>query len=800
MKIGVKLVVAFLIVAAIAGSVGIMGLMQIDEVGMGSETLYNKNLLNTANVASAAINYQKMRLYALDMVTNPTEAGRDTSMASIPQFLSEVDEYLDQYAAIDAEDEEAFTALFAQWTEFKGYIEKAMGYARSNQHKEASALVAGDAKRVGMTLQRSFGTLLELNTEKASRQDAVNTRTTQDSKLFMIILLSAGVAIAVALGIILTRSITKPVKVTAAQLTRMANGEDLEAVNAKKFGGEFRQMVSNLNDVRDSLNRLLEDAGMLADAAKEGELSVRADAGRHKGSYRQIVEGFNNTLDAVVSPIKEAAVVLTEVADGNLNVGIESDFAGDYGIIKYALNSTVDALKGYISEMSGVLGELSRGNLDVGITAEYKGDFITLKTSINGIVTSLSEVLGEIGLAADQVASGTRQVSDGSQHISQGAAEQSGSIEELTASATQIAEQTRQNAIRANKANELTTLAAADAARGNGRMKAMQQAMSEISDASRSISKIIKVIDDIAFQTNILALNAAVEAARAGVHGRGFAVVAGEVRNLAARSADAARETTELIEGSIGKTKAGAKIADETAEALKSIVQGVETAAVLVEEIAGASGEQADAITQVNRGIEQMSSVVQANSATAEQAAAAAEELSGQADMLKGMVGRFRLKNETETIPESAEVASLPQVTKIELAGTPKIELSAAPEATAVEAADEEKEKPHKHEKKSASRKAEKKKKAGKEGKPAGDGKPAAKHEKKKADAQVKAANTVEEALPGRGDMATDMTEPFSPADVARVGAPDIDAGTEQSAPDMNDATPDLTDTDFGKY
>ena len=252
----------------------------------------------------------------------------------------------------------------------------------------------------------------------------------------------------------------------------------------------------------------------------------------------------------------------------------------------------------------------------------------------------------------------------GSQAISQGAAEQAGAIEELTASITQIAEQTRLNAQSANEASELTYGAKGGAERGNAQMKAMQQAMADINDSSQSIGKIIKVIDDIAFQTNILALNAAVEAARAGVHGKGFAVVAEEVRNLAARSANAAKETTALIEGSVKKTEAGTRIADETAKALINIVNGVEKAAQLVGEIAAASETQAGAITQVNGGIEQVSQVVQNNSATSEETAASSEELSSQAELLKSMVGRFTLKKEAETkVPKGGNPES-PKVTE----------------------------------------------------------------------------------------------------------------------------------------
>lgn len=228
--------------------------------------------------------------------------------------------------------------------------------------------------------------------------------------------------------------------------------------------------------------------------------------------------------------------------------------------------------------------------------------------------------------------------------LSQGATEQASSIEELTASVEQISVQTRENAQNAENAKDMTTETYSFAVQGNEQMTDMLEAMKDINESSSNISKIIKVIDDIAFQTNILALNAAVEAARAGQHGKGFAVVAEEVRNLAARSANAAKETTVMIEGSIEKVEGGTKIANETSQALTKIVEGVSKATELVAQIAVASNEQALGIEQVNQGLVQISDVVQTTSATAEETAAASEELSGQSDMLKSQVATFKLK------------------------------------------------------------------------------------------------------------------------------------------------------------
>ncbi|MGI5891479.1 MAG: methyl-accepting chemotaxis protein [Bacillota bacterium] len=293
-------------------------------------------------------------------------------------------------------------------------------------------------------------------------------------------------------------------------------------------------------------------------------------------------------------------------------------------------------------------GMLAKGDFSIEIpqaTMKRKDEIGQLARAFDSLASSLNEVMANISVAADQVAAGSRQVSDSSLALSQGAAEQASAIEELTTSIEQISTQTRQNADNANEASELAERTKLNAEKGNEQMVDMLKSMEDINSSSNNISKIIKVIDDIAFQTNILSLNAAVEAARAGQHGKGFAVVAEEVRNLAARSANAAKETTDMIENSIKKVEHGTKITQVTSNALKEIFEQIQKVSTLINEIAVASNEQSVGIEQINQGIMQVSTVIQENSATSEEGASASEELSSQAELLKKQIRLFKLKD-----------------------------------------------------------------------------------------------------------------------------------------------------------
>jgi methyl-accepting chemotaxis protein len=376
---------------------------------------------------------------------------------------------------------------------------------------------------------------------------------------------------------------------------------------------------------------------------------------------------------SISRPVNMGLSMAEDIAKGDLSKRLNLDRGDEIGKLGNALDQMADSL----SKSADAVEQVAKGNLSINIELASPKDQLGL--SLQKMVADMNDVMGQVQVAGSQIADGSTQVADSSQSLSQGATEAAASLEEITSSMAQMNTTIRMNADNASQASQISNEVTASARQGDLHMEQMVKAMEEINDSSQNVAKIIKVIDEIAFQTNLLALNAAVEAARAGQHGKGFAVVAEEVRNLAARSAKAANETAELIDGSVVKVKTGAEIADKTADALKQIVTGVGKVTDLVTEISAASNEQAEGISQVNEGLGQIDQVTQQNTANAEEGAAAAEELSGQSDQLRQQLQRFQLKGQ-ETVnyhqPQSIPRGTTPAVPKQEKSAKTQVRIT----------------------------------------------------------------------------------------------------------------------------
>jgi methyl-accepting chemotaxis protein len=566
MKVSVKLIVSFMIVALLTVGIGVTGIFTLRSAAANTALLSDRT---TIAIASARMNrnVQAQRAafrgaaayHLMDMVDK-----RDTNIADLTTLQADFEGYHNTVISLLTSDEgkRLLAAIDAAYTPFAQerdvFVTDIIDPAISDEVMIAQLdTVAANIA----PLAAAITDLVNFMDEQAHLQATQAAETASLTTVILVAILVAATVIAIFLALYISGLISKPLLLLSSFMHRAGSEGDI------------------------ALHE--DDKKIIAESA-----AIKDEIGRCIKSAAEFVE--------YVSHVSE---LLHLVADGDLTHDFEP-----------------------LSEKD-VMG-----------------------MSLHKMLGELNDMFSDIHKSANQVSTGSVQIADGAQLLAQGATEQSATVQELSASVTEVNGKTKANASLANDAKKLGEDIKANAERGNAQMEQMIKAVGEISDASTAIGKVIKIIDDIAFQTNILALNAAVEAARAGQHGKGFAVVADEVRSLAAKSAEAAKNTSELIATSIQKSEQGAAISKETAESLSQIVGGIVQSSELVANIAVSSNEQTVSIGQIGEAIDQVSQVIQQNSATAEQSAAASQEMSGQAAMLQELIAQFRLKEQNTNL------------------------------------------------------------------------------------------------------------------------------------------------------
>lgn len=638
LRIAPKLLVAFGFVIALSGALGIFAVDRLAIVNEQSTVVAGNSLPSVRAVGSLATRTGSFRRTEIQHTLAPTPDAMSAFEKDLAAESTLIAEDRKTYEPLITTEEErrAYERFSTAWAGYVAGHEEVISLSRQNRNDEARALLNGVARTAYNEAETALEELAELNARDAAEASARGDAVYASARAWILGVLLAAMLLAMMLAVYIARIIGRPVREMAEVANRLALGDVEQEVAAtgrdevgdlgrsfqamiaaqKQLAGAAQQIAAgNLavelsarseKDVlgrsfitlRDTVQEMTDEAHGLAQAAAGGDLRKRGDAARFRGAYRELVQGINEIIGGMVEPINEAAVVLERMAQKDLTARMTGSYQGDHARIKESLNTALD---------------------------------------------DMDAALSQIAASADQVAAAADQVGAGSQTLAQGTSEQASALEEISSNLQEITSMTKQNALNAQEGNSLSESARGTAQQGVESMQRLGEAMGRIKSSADQTAKIVKTIDEIAFQTNLLALNAAVEAARAGEAGKGFAVVAEEVRALAMRSAEAAKTTSELIEGAVANANSGVGLSGEVDRNLREIAERVGKVREVMAEITASSDQQSQGIGQITVAVEQMNGVTQAAAANSEESASASEELSSQAAVMKGLVDEFEL-------------------------------------------------------------------------------------------------------------------------------------------------------------
>ncbi len=676
MKLGIKILTGFTVLTFLIIGVGVIGIVNIRQINSADTKLYEKMTLPLGDLGQAGMDFHRIRVNLRDAISSTSISDRDNFIKRVEELGKDMINNLDDYEKTILTDEgrRQFTEMKKSIDDYTIQQNEMIRLIKDNKNAEASVILYGEGGKCARKIIDLVDKMYELKTSMAKKTSDENTVLANSSVTLMMILIIFAAVFSAILTFVLTGNIKKiiknlldeagrlvdaavngkldiradpqkinfefrdivvgvnntldavigPLNVAAEYVERISRG-DIPPKISDTYHGDFNEIKNNLNMCIDAVNLLVNDAGMLSKAAVQGKLDTRADASRHQGDFAAIVKGVNDTLDAVIGPLNVAAEYVERISKGDIPPKITDSYNGDFNEIKNNINILTDAM----NKITDVSQEIAGGNLMIQVEERSAQD--KLMIALKKMVSDLTSIAVDVQTAANQVATGSGEMSSSAEEMAQSANEQSASVEQVSSSMEEMNSSVIQNADNAKQTAAISDKAAKDARDGG-------TAVAETVKAMKSIAEKISVIEDIAAQTNMLALNAAIEAARAGEHGKGFAVVAGEVRTLAERSGNAAKEINNLSMQSV-------EVAERAGKLIEDIVPQIQKTAELVQEINVSSSEQANGIAQVTQAVEQLDKGIQQSATATEEMASTTEELLGQAEQLQRAASFFKVKD-----------------------------------------------------------------------------------------------------------------------------------------------------------
>ena len=636
MKIGLRLGIGFGSILLLLTVAGLFSMERMHTLSGLTDKLYNHPLLVSNAVLEVNADIIKIHRSLKDVALARNTADMERAVQMMDVYEKKIDENFEVIKARFLGDKRLYEEAHEAIVGWRPIRDEVIALTRQGRRQDAAAIAGGRGARRVDLIEKRMDALIAFARNKAA-SFLKNAEATRDNAyltttllLISVVLMGAGIAFWI------TRSITLPLRRITEAAGRIAVG-DLNQRIAHRSEDEIGILADAFRDMGDALRAKVEIARQIAGGNLDAEVEPASEADVLGKAMVDMIQNLK-AMNTEVANLAEAAVA------GNLKArGNASKFAGDYARVIQGVNDTLDAVMGPINEATEILEKVAARDLTAQVVGDYCGDHARIKETLNTAVANLDSGLSQVASSANEVAAATTQISSGSQTLAQGASEQASTLEEISSSLDEIASMTKQNTANAQQAKQMSETTRTSTDKGVDSMGRLSEAIDRIKTSSDETAKIVNTIDEIAFQTNLLALNAAVEAARAGEAGKGFAVVAEEVRNLAMRSAEAAKNTSELIQESVKNSENGVTINQEVLSNLEEISGQVGKVGEVMVEIATGSEQQSQGIEQITAAVEQLNGVTQQNASNAETSASAAEELSAQADEMSGLVAGFRL-------------------------------------------------------------------------------------------------------------------------------------------------------------